>query len=210
VTTLLSLVRHGETDWNLRRRIQGLTDIPLNDTGREQARAAGRLLARRSWDLVYTSPLSRALETAQIIAGELGLPEPVLLPAVVERDYGEAEGLDFDEIERRYPGRGSIPGQETREQVRDRVLPALRALAVEHEDAAVLVVSHGGAIRAALTAVDPGQSHGVIRNGSIHSFQVTAGELRLLAFDDPLEASPATAHDLDEQNAVEAREEGVA
>ena len=62
--TLLYLVRHGETDWNRTHRIQGSTDIPLNDTGRAQARRAGRLLAKRSWDGIYSSPLSRAFETA--------------------------------------------------------------------------------------------------------------------------------------------------
>ena len=65
---LLYLVRHGETDWNRSRRIQGRTDIELNDTGREQALATSRLLARREWNAVISSPLSRALETASIIA----------------------------------------------------------------------------------------------------------------------------------------------
>ena len=73
---LLYLVRHGETDWNLQRRIQGSTDIPLNDTGREQAAATGRLLARREWDAIYSSPLSRAIETGELIAREVGLPGP--------------------------------------------------------------------------------------------------------------------------------------
>jgi broad specificity phosphatase PhoE len=203
VTTELYLVRHGETDWNRQRRIQGLTDIALNDAGREQARATGRRLATRTWDGVYTSPLSRAFETAEIIAAELGLPEPTPVDALVERNYGDAEGLDFAQVDRRWPERGDVPGQETREEVVARVLPALRALAAEHAGESLVVVSHGGAIRAVLTAVQPDASHGMITNGSIHSFRF-GDELELIAFDDPL------TEGLDEQTAVEAREEGVA
>jgi probable phosphoglycerate mutase len=205
VTTELYLVRHGETDWNQQRRIQGLTDIPLNDTGREQARATGRLLSRRSWDGVFTSPLSRAFETASIIADELGLPAPTTIDALVERNYGEAEGMNFLEVERRYPNRSGVPGQESREDVVARVLPALRELAVTHPDQALVVVSHGGAIRSVLTAVQPESSHGMITNGSIHSFRFGDDELRLIEFDDPI-----ALDSLDEQNAVEAREDGVA
>lgn len=203
MTTELYLVRHGETDWNRQRRIQGLTDIPLNDVGRAQALTTGRRLAARSWDGVFSSPLSRALETASIIADELALPAPIPLEALVERDYGEAEGMNFLDIERRWPDRGAVPGQETREQVVARVLPALKGLAIAHPDQSLVVVSHGGAIRAVLTAVQPSASHGMITNGSVHSFRF-GDELELIAFDDPIAAS------LDQQNAVEAREEGVA
>jgi len=206
VTTELYLVRHGETDWNKQRRIQGLTDIPLNDVGRAQARETGRLLARRRWDGIYSSPLSRAFETASIIAGEIGLPAPTAIDALVERNYGEAEGLNFLEIERRYPDRGSVPGQESREDVVARVLPALRELAVAHPDQSLVVVSHGGAIRSVLTAVQPESSHGMITNGSVHSFRFgDDDELQLIEFDDPI-----ALDSLDEQNAVEAREDGVA
>lgn len=148
MTTELYLVRHGETDWNQQHRIQGLTDIPLNDTGRDQARATGRLLARRRWDGVYASPLSRAFETASIIAGEVGLGEPLPVDALVERNYGDAEGLDFGAVERLYPDRASVPGQESREDVIARVMPALRDLAMAHPGESLVVVSHGGAIRA--------------------------------------------------------------
>ena len=85
MTTELYLVRHGETDWNRQHRIQGLTDIPLNETGRAQARATGRLLSRRSFDGIYASPLDRAMETARIIADELGLPAPEPVEGLVER-----------------------------------------------------------------------------------------------------------------------------
>jgi uncharacterized phosphatase len=205
VTTELYLVRHGETDWNQQRRIQGLTDIPLNDTGRMQARATGRLLARRRWDGVFSSPLRRALETAEIIAEELGLPEPQTIDALVERNYGDAEGMNFADIERKYPDRASVPGQESREDVVARVLPALHELAAAHPDQALVVVSHGGAIRSVLTAVDPHFTHGMITNGSVHSFEFGDDVLKLIEFDDPI-----AVDSLEEQNAVEAREEDIA
>ena len=204
--TELFLVRHGETDWNRARRIQGLTDIPLNDTGRTQARATGRLLARRRhWDGVVTSPLSRARETGQLIADELGLAEPELDEALVERNYGDAEGMSFPEIDRRFPPGTVVPGRESREAVAARIVPALLDLAVRNPGRRLVVVSHGGAIRAAITVADERQAHGHITNGSIHSFRVEDGTLRLHRFDDPIEVDPS-ADDLEEQNAVEARE----
>jgi uncharacterized phosphatase len=209
--TELYLVRHGETDWNRQHRIQGLTDIPLNQTGRKQARATGRLLARRPWDGIVASPLSRAMVTASLIAEETGLGVPQPMPALVERNYGEGEGLDFAEINRRYPDRSAVPGQESREEVIARVVPALRELAAARPGESLIVVSHGGAIRAALMASDPEGSHGMITNGSVHSFRVEDDRLRLIRFDDPIEIDSIDpgADDLNEQNAVEARE-GVA
>lgn len=206
--TELYLVRHGETDWNRQHRIQGLTDIPLNATGRKQARAAGKLLSRRPWDHIYASPLSRALETASIIAGEVGLGEPSAVDALVERNYGEAEGLNFVEIDRKYPNRSEVPGQESRTAVIERVVPALETLATAHPGESLIVVSHGGAIRAMLMAADPAGTHGMITNGSVHSFRFEDGALRLIRFDDPIEVvSKRRGGDIDEQNAVEARED---
>ena len=209
--TLIYLVRHGETDWNLAHRIQGSTDIDLNDTGRAQAATTGRLLARRDWDAIVSSPLSRARETAQIIAAEVGLGEPVLLPAIVERRYGAAEGLDYNEIDALFPGDTEVPGRESREEVADRVLPAIVALAEQYPGQSVIVVGHGGVIRAVLTAIAPDDYQardGRIRNGSIHSFSHTDGTLDLIAFDDPIEIESldCATDDLVDQNALESRE----
>lgn len=203
---LLYLVRHGETDWNLQRKIQGSTDIPLNATGREQAATTGALLSSRAWDAVLASPLSRAFETASIIADAVGLPAPTAVPDLVERNYGEAEGLTDAEIEARFPG--PVPGQETRQHVVERVLPALMEIAESHPDRAVIVVSHGGVIRGVLNAIDPEGRHGTIRNGSVHSFSYEDGSVRLIAFDDPLEieSQEPGAGDLAEQNELERRE----
>ncbi|AAT89032.1 phosphoglycerate mutase [Leifsonia xyli subsp. xyli str. CTCB07] len=130
--TLISLVRHGQTDWNLAKRIQGASDIPLNETSRVQADATGRALAAGRFDALYASPLSRAYETGRIIAGHLGLGDPLPLPAVVERNYGEAESLTGEQALERWPGDTPVPGQETREEVVARALPALLQLGERH------------------------------------------------------------------------------
>lgn len=204
----LYFVRHGETDWNAARRIQGSTDIPLNGTGRRQALATGRLLARRSWDALYASPLSRAFETASIIGAEVGLPAPIPLPEIVERNYGEAEGLTGSEIDARFPGDAPVPSRETREEVVARVLPALLELAERHSGQNVIVVGHGGVIRSVLHAVDPEHDHGPITNGSVHSFVHDDGSFELIAFDDPIEheSLESATGPLDIQNELEHRE----
>ena len=127
--TLITLVRHGQTDWNLARRIQGNTDIPLNDTGRVDALAAAEVLATESFDAVYASPLVRAQETAQIIATRLGLPAPVTTRGVREREFGEAEGIDVADYITRYGGwHSEVPGAESLEEVRDRALDSLERI----------------------------------------------------------------------------------
>lgn len=206
--TLLYLVRHGETDWNRARRIQGSTDIVLNDHGREQAAASGRLLARREWDAIYASPLSRAFETASIISVEVGLGEPSIVEALVERNYGEAEGLTGDEMDRRFPDGTVVTGRESREAVTDRALVALHALAAAHPAEALIVVSHGGLIRCVLNAVGRSPITDPIRNGSVHSFRHADGGLELIAFDDPIDHDSLDpgADELEQQNAIEGRE----
>lgn len=208
--SLLYLVRHGETEWNRRHRIQGSTDIPLNATGRAQAERTGRLLARREWDAIYSSPLSRALETAMIIAPLVGLDPPETIAALVERNYGEAEGLTGREVQSRYPGSTPVPGRETREEVVARVAPALIELAADGADRRVIVATHGAVIRTVLLFVGAPIDRGVpITNGSVHSFRHVGGALELVEFDDPIEFDSVVAgdEDFDEQNALEEREE---
>jgi probable phosphoglycerate mutase len=183
--TFISLVRHGQTDWNLAKRIQGSSDIPLNDTGRAQAEATGRALAGGRFDAIYASPLSRALDTARIIAGHVGLGEPATLAAVAERQYGEAEGLTGEQILARWPDGAPVPGRESREQVVERALPALRELGEQHPGENVIVVSHGGVISSLVRHVTdhalPGPGE-LIPNGSVHRFRYLDGELTLDRF----------------------------
>ena len=101
--TTVILIRHGETDWNVLHRFQGLTDIPLNDTGRQQAGFAKNGLGDMEIDAIYTSPLQRAVETAEIIRGDREIP---IYPTegLREMGIGEWEGLLVSEIDEKYPG----------------------------------------------------------------------------------------------------------
>lgn len=150
------LVRHGETDWNLANKIQGSTDIPLNENGRQQARELAEKLAGMDKQVacIYTSGLQRALETAQIIGNRLGM-EPVVSPGLKEICMGEWEGLTWKQVResdsesyqqwynnRRY----TVPPQgESYEQLLQRLMPVLRQMMSE-STGDVLVVTHSAVI----------------------------------------------------------------
>lgn len=149
--TTFALVRHGQTDWNAERRLQGSTDIPLNDIGRGQARDAVAALSGYEWDAIVSSPLSRAAETADLIAAGLGLTVTRRVPELVERSFGPAEGLqDGPELDAlRIPG--GFRGAEGEDEAASRGLAALEALAEEFRGRRVLVVAHGTLLRVALS-----------------------------------------------------------
>lgn len=150
--TLLALVRHGETSWNAERRLQGSSDIPLNDTGRGQAARAAARLAARQWHVLVSSPLSRASETADIIGAHLGVDRSASYPGLVERNFGHAEGVTDYEAWDRWPD-GQYPGLEPRAEVTRRGLAVLDELAARHPGGAILAVSHGGLIRSVIGAL---------------------------------------------------------
>lgn len=182
------LVRHGETDWNRERRFQGHADIPLNDTGRGQARELAELLEAEGLTAVYTSPLRRASETAHIVAGRLGLPATEL-EALREIDVGDWQGMTIDEVRTQFPERLDVawrsgwPGGETHEGLGARVLPALIELGRAHPGGRILGVTHAGPIRAALAAAagvsheDSGAQIGPLENCAVFRFAVRDGNL---------------------------------
>lgn len=211
MTTHLTLVRHGETDWNRQRRIQGSTDIPLNDVGRAQAAGAAERLTRRRFDAVVASPLSRAFETGAIIASRLGLGAPDTYPGLAERSYGDAEGLTDDEIRARWP-HDDVPGRESRSALLTRVTEQLAEIAVRFDGASVVVATHGAVIRSVVNASVPGTAdrHGTpIRNGSIHSFRWDPERFHaeLVRFDDPVDDADddPLGEAFDRQNPLERR-----
>ena len=151
--TRIVIVRHGETDWNRDRRVQGHADTPLNEAGRAQARALAAELD--DVDVIYASDLARARETAEILARGR---EVRLDPRLRERGFGTWEGLTSEEIEVRFPeaharwAAGEGFGDETAEPydiVRERVASFLEDVVRDHPDETVLVVAHGGSARVA-------------------------------------------------------------
>jgi broad specificity phosphatase PhoE len=154
VTTIL-IARHGQSDWNQEKRWQGHADRPLTERGREQAQALAERVAHIELDAVYSSDLQRARDTGAVVAESQGL-ELRQLPELREVDVGSWSGLTRAEAEERFPEgfarwREGYPGWkdgETYEAMTDRVLRAVDELAMEHEGGRVLVVSHGGPIRA--------------------------------------------------------------
>ncbi len=153
------MARHGETDWNRESRFQGHADTTLNDAGRVQARELAERLAAERIAAVYASPLLRALETAEIVAARLGL-DVRTVEGLREVDVGSWSGLTRTEIEQRFPDgfrrwlaldHGWDDG-ESYEELGQRVLEALAVLDALHPGERVLVVSHGGPMRAAMAA----------------------------------------------------------
>ena len=137
-TTRILLARHGETEWNRVGRWQGQADPPLNDTGRQQAKALAAQLEDDEIAAVYSSDLRRARETAGIVAQRLGLPVTEER-ALREIDVGSWSGLTRDEVRERYPDgfarwlAGEIGHDgETREQLADRVVGAVEHIANAH------------------------------------------------------------------------------
>jgi broad specificity phosphatase PhoE len=154
VTTIL-LARHGESDWNHSQRWQGFADRPLTEVGRRQATELAERLEGTELDAIYSSDLQRARETAEIVARTNGLTVETT-PDLREVNVGSWEGLSRAEAEERFPdgyrrwlqgGEGWDDG-ETYEQMSKRVLAAIHRIAKAHDRGRVLVVAHGGSIRA--------------------------------------------------------------
>lgn len=149
--TTICLVRHGETDWNAPKRIQGRTDIPLNDTGKWQAEQTGLYLKDVHWDVVISSPLTRAKETAHLILNHVHAPL-VIMDDFIERDYGDAEGMSFEERQKLFPDK-QYPNMEPIETIQNRMLEGIEKVRAAYPDQHVLIVAHGVAIHALLTTL---------------------------------------------------------
>jgi broad specificity phosphatase PhoE len=149
-TTRFCLVRHGTTDWNQENRIQGITDTLLNEQGRVEIDQLALELADEGWEVVVTSDLQRAAESGEIIGRALMLPV-FFQKGLRERSFGPLEGLTIDEVMAEYP-KGSdhlaLPGLESRRAIEDRAVTTMVMLADVFTGRRVIVVTHGGFIRA--------------------------------------------------------------
>lgn len=156
----LYLVRHGQTDWNVKGITQGETDIPLNPEGIKQAHDLRKTLKDIQFDAVFSSDLIRAKRTAEIIAADRKLAVATT-NLLIERRYGKQEGKDGRLLQKFYKTWASLskkeratykpfPGYETNEEVVSRLITFLREAAVAYPGKTILIVSHGGIMRAFL------------------------------------------------------------
>lgn len=148
--TQIGLFRHGQTDWNINFLLQGVTDIPMNSTGIEQVRSAARALNKDDWDMILTSPLGRARETAEIIAQQLGFADIQQQDLLIERSFGEAEGLAYEQWKSRYSNLDEIPGGESKSELVSRSQLLLDTFSATYPGKRILAVSHGALIRTLL------------------------------------------------------------
>ncbi|MGC4105415.1 MAG: histidine phosphatase family protein [Thermomicrobiales bacterium] len=178
----LYLVRHGQTEGNLRNLFIGATDIPLDDMGIRQASLLAERFRDIHLDAVVSSPLIRAVRTADVVAEVCGLAVEVH-PGLAEVDFGDAEGLTIDEVRERFselyrlhaePQSGGVhwPGGESRRAFCQRVVASVGEICESHRGRDVAVVCHGGVIGAFLSHVDGGLVNDW-RKYSVHNCSIT-------------------------------------
>lgn len=152
--TEVCFVRHGQTDWNLQGYIQGRENNPLNQVGLQQARETAQFLKQQKWDMIISSPLIRAYDTAKEIAKEAGIASIILDNSFLERNFGEISGqkvavyLDSDLSQ-------TWEGFETDEEIKARVWKGMEEVIRKYEGKRLIVVAHSHAIKAFLTQIAP-------------------------------------------------------
>jgi broad specificity phosphatase PhoE len=149
--TTVYLVRHGQTAWNREEVFRGRADIPLNEIGRKEALLTGQYLRGVRVDSVYSSPLSRAVETARAIGRPQG-KEVVISDGLIDIDFGRWQGVPHDVVRERYgelyrqwkdtPHLVRFPGGESLEDVRERALRVIQEVVTNHTDETLVMVSH--------------------------------------------------------------------
>ncbi|MBZ8172747.1 histidine phosphatase family protein [Staphylococcus cohnii] len=191
--TKICFIRHGETDWNIAGKLQGRTDIPLNESGIKQAQACGVSLLQNEWDLIITSPLLRAKETGKIIQQKLNIPLHEMT-SFIEVAFGDAEGLTYYERDVRFPNR-DYPNKETEAMVTERFLKGIRAVHQNYTNKNILIVSHGAFINAIFhyfsnRTVGTGVTK--LTNGSFSTLEISNNHTHILDYN--------TTHHLPAQN----------
>lgn len=195
----LILIRHGETNWNRERRMQGQTDTPLSERGRAQAEAVGQRLARHPFSALYSSDLARAWDTAAAIARASVQGHAIRRePALRERTFGILEGLTHDEMAQRYPEEHArfntrdpdyaVPGGESPRQFFARSLACLENIARAHAGECVVVVTHGLVLdtlhRAARGLPLDAKREAPLLNASLNTFHYTPSGWREIGWGD--------------------------
>lgn len=187
--TVLYLIRHGETEWNLTKRYQGQSDIPLNTPGIRQAERLAAWYQEHAFDHIYASDLSRAFHTAHPLASKRGM-EITTLSMLRERSYGQWEGMTYEEVRSAFAEVDTdttIYGIEPMVDLRHRARAVMEEIARKHLNEKVAVISHGGFINAFLYVITEGkQGTGITRidNTGVTTLRFTNDGWRVLQVND--------------------------
>ncbi|MGE7622575.1 histidine phosphatase family protein [Viridibacillus sp. NPDC096237] len=154
--TEICVVRHGETDWNTLGKLQGVTDVPLNNRGIQQAKECGVFFKNANWSAIFTSPLSRAKRTAVIINEQLHIPL-IEIEAFKERSFGDAEGMDIEERIKVFPNK-QYSNQESLDVLLARLRNGIVDIHEQYRNDKVILVAHGAVIHALFTLLENGDT----------------------------------------------------
>lgn len=187
--TIICLMRHGETDWNSQKRLQGRENIELNNKGRAQALNCGRFLKKYKWDGIVTSTLSRAVETAELIGLSLGISKVIKMEDFIERDFGVASGMTYEEKSIKYPN-NNIPFMEKKEIVTARVMGALDRTVRLYPDKRIIIITHGAVIHCIVSAITKGKvgsDKAMLKNACINMINHNEGKYSLELYNTTVE-----------------------
>lgn len=183
---ILTMIRHGQTNFNSQRLVQGRINNPLNETGKKQARAVAKVLKNQHFDAIVSSPLSRALETAYIISKKLKFKQPIeVIPKFVERDFHHLDGISVDQAMPLVRTKGyRYPGYEHDEILIDRITAQTFKLAQRYPNSHILCVAHSHVIKALLVKADPIQfsfADYFLSNGDIITFEINPYQVTFIS-----------------------------
>ena len=183
---IICLVRHGETDWNKKGIVQGHSDIKLNETGITQAKNVGAYLKKHdpNWDVIIASPLSRAIDTARIIANELNFQDEIIInPEVKERFFGEFEGAIINQDTMNLVFHEKVKDMELHLPLQKRAINALRRIGTDYKDKKVLVITHSHFIKSAIVPLDQNFNYrSYLKNTTLNYFEYDHNQLKVLSY----------------------------
>lgn len=195
--TTISLIRHGQTDWNAIGKLQGREDIPLNEFGEQQAHNLARYFALQSWNTIVSSPLQRAYQTARIISNHVNIEPIHTHNLLTERCWGAASGLTFEERKAAFSD-GVVPNQEEFEPLQQRAMQALTEIQKQFSGKKIIVVSHGALINTILHAVSQGEFGSFktrLANACVSTLQFDGSKWNVLFYNKTMEELLSPEHE---------------
>lgn len=179
--TFICLIRHGQTDWNKEFKIQGRCDILLNDYGKKQISLSANKIKSLNleFDVILSSPLSRAVASANIIKEKLGYAQQIIIrPNLTEREFGSSDGLKISDDVYQKILNDEYLGMETSKQIQTRAISEILDIAQKYPNKNVLICTHSHFIKGIFTVLDPSKTFkSTLLNGSLNFITIEDGKI---------------------------------